>query len=108
MWDEVGSCLLEHFSHYNIKGTKLIAISDNCEGQNKNWSLVSVWLQGTFKKILYKFPQVRHTMLSDFACVEKYVRAQLPIYLHKNIELILQIFNDKNIRFILQYMYIYP
>ena len=80
--DEIGSCLLKHFSQHNIKGTKLIAISDNCGGQNKNWSLVSVWLrllaQGTFKEILHVCPQVGHTMLPsdrDFAYVEKFVRA---------------------------------
>lgn len=80
--DEIGSCLLKHFSEHNISGSKLIAISDNCGGQNKNWSIVSVWLrllaQGTFEEIVHIFPQVGHTMLPsdrDFAYVEKYVRA---------------------------------
>ncbi|XP_050511466.1 uncharacterized protein LOC114333083 isoform X1 [Diabrotica virgifera virgifera] len=80
--DEIGSCLLKHFQIHNIKGHTLIAISDNCIGQNKNWSLVGVWLRllalGNFKEIIHIFPQVGHTMLPsdrDFAVVEKYVRA---------------------------------
>lgn len=80
--DEIGSCLLKHFEQNNITGDKLIAITDNCAGQNKNWTVVSVWLRliasGRFKNIEHVFPQVGHTMLPsdrDFAIVEKYVRS---------------------------------
>lgn len=79
--DEIGSCLLKHFETYNIRGDKLIALSDNCCGQNKNWTIAAVWLRlialGYFKKVVHIFPQVGHTMLPsdrDFALVEKYVR----------------------------------
>lgn len=91
MWDEstagrgaheIGSCLIKHFSMFNIKGKKLIAVSDNCGGQNRNWTLVSVWLRllalRVFEEIIHVFPQVGHTMLPsdrDFALVENYVRA---------------------------------
>nr|CAH7725051.1 unnamed protein product [Callosobruchus chinensis] len=78
--DEVGSCLIKHFELQNIKRKKLIAISDNCAGQNKNWALVSVWLhllaKGVFQEIIHIFPQVGHTMLPcdrDFDQVEKHV-----------------------------------
>nr|CAH7753399.1 unnamed protein product [Callosobruchus chinensis] len=63
---------------YNLehKEKKLIAISDNCAGQNKNWALVSVWLHLLAKGVFHIFPQVGHTMLPcdrDFAQVEKHV-----------------------------------
>lgn len=79
--DEIASCLLKHFQLHNISGSTLIAISDNCTGQNKNWTIVAAWLRllakGTFKKIVHIFPQVGHTMLPsdrDFGIVETYVR----------------------------------
>ena len=34
--DEIASCVLKHFSMKNIRASKLIAVSDNCCGQNKN------------------------------------------------------------------------
>lgn len=78
--DEIASCLKMYFENNDIKGEKLIAISDNCGGQNKNWTLVSFWLYllktGRFKDIKHIFPQVGHTMLPsdrDFALVEKHV-----------------------------------
>ena len=81
--DEIASCILKHFELHNISGSQLIAISDNCGGQNKNWIIVAAWLRllakGTFKKIVHIFPQVGHTMLPsdrDFGIVEKYVRSR--------------------------------
>lgn len=65
--DEVASCLLQHFEAKNIRAEKLVAISDNCGGQNKNWSLMGVWLRlialGYFKHVTHYFPVVGHTML---------------------------------------------
>ncbi|KAJ8940526.1 hypothetical protein NQ314_010687 [Rhamnusium bicolor] len=79
---EIESCLLKHFEMNNIEGTKLIAISDNCIGQNKNWTLMAVWLRffasGYLKKIVHIFPQVGHTVLPsdrNFVLLENYVRA---------------------------------
>lgn len=37
------SCLLKHFEMNDIRGETLVAISYNCGGQSKNWSLVAVW-----------------------------------------------------------------
>lgn len=78
--DEIASCLLKHFESNNIKGDQLIAISDNCGGQNKNWSIIGVWLRlialGYFKRVTHGFPVMGHTMLSSeryFAMIEKYV-----------------------------------
>lgn len=80
--DEIGSCLLKHFEVNDLRGEKLIAISDNCCGQNKNWTIISTWLriiaEGRFKTVEHVFPQVGHTMLPsdrDFGIVEKYVRS---------------------------------
>lgn len=80
--DEITSCLQVFFEENDIRGKKLIAISDNCGGQNKNWTVVGFWMrllaEGRFDEIIHIFPQVGHTMLPsdrDFAIVENYVRS---------------------------------
>lgn len=62
-------------------------MSDNCCGQNKNWTIVAFWFHllasGRFEKIIHIFPQVGHTMLAsdrDFALVEKFAKAKSAVY----------------------------
>lgn len=85
--DEIASCLKKYFEKFDIRGETLYALSDNCCGQNKNWTIVGFWLQllasGRFKKIVHIFPQVGHTMLPsdrDFALVEKFAKTKSAIY----------------------------
>lgn len=79
--DDIASCILKHFDQQNIHCDKLIVISDNCCGQNKNWAIVALWLKllasGRVKSVQHVFPTVGHTMLPsdrDFGRVEQYVR----------------------------------
>ena len=37
--DDICSCLRRYFQENDIKGEVLIAFSDNCGGQNKNWTV---------------------------------------------------------------------
>lgn len=86
--DEITSCLKKYFDTNDIKGDTLYLVSDNCGGQNKNWTVVGFWLYllfvtKRFKKIIHIFPQVGHTMLPsdrDFALVEKCARKRAAIY----------------------------
>lgn len=79
--EEIASCLKKHFEKYNIKGERLVVISDNCGGQNKNWCVVSLWsylvATGRFKSVTHYFPVSGHTLLpsdQDFGHIESYVR----------------------------------
>lgn len=79
--DEIVSCLKKYFEVNDIHGETLIAISDNCCGQNKNWNVVGFWMwvvsTGRFKCVEHHFPVSGHSMLPsdrDFAIVEKHVR----------------------------------
>lgn len=85
--DEIASCLLKYFETLDIRGEILYAVSDNCGGQNKNWTIVALWLhlmaQKRFSKIIHVFPEVGHTMLPsdrDFARVKKAARKQTAVY----------------------------
>lgn len=95
--DEIASCLLKYFETLDIRGEILYAVSDNCGGQNKNWTIVALWLhllaQKRFSKIIHVFPEVGHTMLPsdrDFARVEKAARKQTAVYSPKQWENILK------------------
>lgn len=50
--EEIISCLKKHVEKYDIKGNKLVLISDNCCGQNKNWSMVAFFLVYYFNRML--------------------------------------------------------
>lgn len=83
--EEITSCLLHYFEKNDIRGNTLVAISDNCCGQNKNWNMVLFWqrliLMGRFKVVEHHFPVSGHTMLPsdrDFATIENYTRRQVP------------------------------
>ena len=82
--EEITSCLLHYFEKNDIRGNTLVAISDNCCGQNKNWNMVLFWqrliLMGRFKVVEHHFPVSGHTMLPsdrDFATIENYTRRQV-------------------------------
>ncbi|XP_071053921.1 uncharacterized protein [Onthophagus taurus] len=64
--DEIASILYKHFKkNCNDQYTKLIVYSDNCAGQNKNWTIVCLWQQlireNFFKSIEDRFLVVGHT-----------------------------------------------
>lgn len=44
--DEIASCLLKYFNatEFNVDAKKMIIYSDNCRGQNKNYTIMSLWL----------------------------------------------------------------
>ena len=79
--DEVISSLLAFFDVSGIQGGHLIAWSDSCGGQNKNFYVVSLWQylikSNKFALIEHKFPEVGHSYLDsdrDFALIEKEVK----------------------------------
>ena len=68
-----------YFQENDIKGEVLIAFSDNCDGQNKNWNVEAFWLYliacGYFKKKEHHFPLLRHSTMAserDFSRVAVY------------------------------------
>ena len=76
--DEVLSSLYTFILETDLKGEKLIAWSDSCGGQNKNFFTINFWqyllLSGRFKEIYHKFPVLGHTYMDcdrDFGLVEK-------------------------------------
>lgn len=79
--DKICSCLKRYFEDNNIRGDVLIAISDNCGGQNKNWTVEMFWVfliaSGRFNRVEHHFPLSGHSMLPsdrDFARVEVYAK----------------------------------
>ena len=73
------SSLLTFFNVTAIgnEATKLVAWSDSCGGQNKNFSVMSFWqcliLSKRFKSVEHKFPEPGHLYLDcdrDFGKVE--------------------------------------
>lgn len=79
--DEIASIVYKHFQDNKPTVDRLIVYTDNCSGQNKNWSLICLWQQlvreGLFKVIEHKFLVVGHTYLPcdrDFTIIEKYKR----------------------------------
>ncbi|XP_072390087.1 uncharacterized protein [Diabrotica undecimpunctata] len=82
--DEIASILYKHFRTNRPTANKLIVYTDNCSGQNKNWSLICLWqqltIEGIFTSIEHKYLVVGHTRLPcdrDFAVIEKYKRHRL-------------------------------
>ena len=86
--DEVLSSLYTFILETDLKGEKLIAWSDSCGGQNKNFFTINFWqyllLSGRFKEIYHKFPVLGHTYMDcdqDFGLVEKEQRRHQSVYL---------------------------
>lgn len=82
--DEIASILLKFLSSKNDI-EDLVIFTDNCPGQNKNWLLVSLWLQlvkeRKFNTITHHFLVSGHTHLPsdrDFALIEKRHRKYAP------------------------------
>lgn len=76
---EVASVLFKFFRKNPPKAKKLLIYTDNCAGQNKNWVIMSFWLQmireQLFEKIEHRFLESGHTFMPsdrDFALIEKY------------------------------------
>jgi len=87
--NEIGSSLLTFFDVAKVGGPdqKLIAWSDSCSGQNKNFGIISFWqyliLTKRFKSVEHKFPEPGHTYLDsdrDFGKVETAVKRREHIY----------------------------
>jgi len=85
---EIGSALLAFMENSNCssKCKHLVAWSDSCSGQNKNFIIICLWqlllLRG-FESIDHKFPEPGHTFLDsdrNFARVEQAVRRHENIY----------------------------
>lgn len=75
--DEVASVLLKYLNT-KTDVDDLVVFTDNCPGQNKNWLVMSLWMQlvkeGRFKTITHHFLVSGHTHLPsdrDFALIEK-------------------------------------
>ena len=66
--EEIGSCIKFSFESLYIKakGITLVAISDNCGGQNKNWNIqylrIYLILSGGFNRIEHHFSDSGDTM----------------------------------------------
>ena len=86
---EVCSALLTFFELTTIGDgtTTLVAWSDSCAGQNKNFQMIAFWqylmLTGQFVSIEHKFPIPGHSFLDsdrDFAKIEGEVKRRENIY----------------------------
>lgn len=81
--DEVASCILKYLQCGDVKNAKhLVVFSDNCPGQNKNWTIMALWhhlvTSGKFESVQHCFLIPGHTLLPsdrDFAKIEKFKRA---------------------------------
>nr|CAH7734334.1 unnamed protein product [Callosobruchus chinensis] len=76
--DEIASAILKFINHFAPQADELIVFTDNCGGQNKNWTVMCLWLQlirqKKFKVIEHRFLVPGHTHLPsdrDFAAIEK-------------------------------------
>ena len=85
--NEIGSSLMAFLDVSGITGDHLIAWSDSCAGQNKNFVIVCLWqlliLTKKFRLIDHKFPEPGHTFLDsdrDFAHIEQELRKRENIY----------------------------
>ena len=79
--DEIGSCILKYIKSRNIKNRNLVIFSDNCPGQNKNWTIAALWhhlvLTNAFDSVEHKFLLPGHSHLPcdrDFGRIEKFRR----------------------------------
>lgn len=84
--NEILSCLLD-FVHSIEPKKHLIAWSDSCAGQNKNFNLIAFYqyliLHKYFEVIDHKFPEVGHSYLDsdrDFGRIEKVLKKHETIY----------------------------
>uniref|UniRef100_A0A915I0B0 DUF7869 domain-containing protein n=1 Tax=Romanomermis culicivorax TaxID=13658 RepID=A0A915I0B0_ROMCU len=84
--EEVVSGLLAFFD-IEAKQEELLAWSDSCCGQNKNFVVVCFWqylvASRRFKCVEHKFPEVGHSFMDsdrDFALIEKNVRKVESVY----------------------------
>lgn len=86
--DEIASIMYKHFKENRPKPRqKLVVYTDNCGGQNKNWSIICLWQQlvneGWFQSIEHRFLVAGHTHLPsdrDFAIIEKYKKHMRQVY----------------------------
>lgn len=76
--DEIISCLMKQVEKIPDTVKNVIFYSDSCAGQNKNFAMVTFWLQiihsGRFESIEHKFLLPGHTYLPcdrDFGLIEK-------------------------------------
>jgi len=88
---DIGSCLLKYFELADIASKTLVAFSDNCAGQNKNYNIMSLWLYlistGKFTEIRHCFPISGHTMMPcdrDFGSIEQQLRKRQYVYTPKD------------------------
>ena len=86
--DEIASCLLSYFEQLTTDACHLIAYSDSCGGQNKNFGMVSLWTYlvqtGRFDTIDHKFPVSGHSFLPsdrDFGVIEQRKRKASHVYI---------------------------
>ena len=75
------------FSVANVQESKLVAWSDSCSGQNKNFGIICLWqyllLNNYFQTIEHKYPEPGHSYLDserDFGKVETCVKRRESIY----------------------------
>ncbi|CAH0558686.1 unnamed protein product [Brassicogethes aeneus] len=86
--EEIASIILKYiFSRTATGQNELVIFTDNCGGQNKNWLIMSLWLQlvreGKFKSVEHRFLVSGHTYLPcdrDFALIEKHKRFLRQVY----------------------------
>jgi len=68
------------------ENTKLVAWSDSCGGQNKNFAMISFWqylvLSKRFKSVEHKFPEPGH---SYFDCDRDFGKVESAVKHHQNI-----------------------
>ncbi|XP_030755399.1 uncharacterized protein LOC115881846 [Sitophilus oryzae] len=102
---EVASCLYRFCTllkeEYEID--HLIIWSDSCAGQNKNFTLICLYqiliLNGTFKRIDHKFPEVGHSYLDsdrNFGRIEKKLRKHENIYVPEQYRDIIKAASARN------------
>ena len=84
---EVTSSLLAFLQTSQVSGGTLIAWSDSCSGQNKNFLMICFWqnliAKGIFESIHHKFPEPGHNFLDsdrDFGSIEVSVKRRESIY----------------------------
>lgn len=86
--DEIASCVLKYITEYSQpRGNHLIVFTDNCGGQNKNWTMVALWLHlvrsKVYQTIEHRFLVAGHTHLPsdrDFAAIEKHKKYLGQVY----------------------------
>nr|CAH7713898.1 unnamed protein product [Callosobruchus chinensis] len=85
--DEIASILLKYLTGKSALKEDLVVFTDNCGGQNKNWVVMSLWLQLVrekyFKLIEHRFLISGQTHLAsdrDFAIIEKHKKYVKQVY----------------------------